>query len=44
MLLEVREDNAAARGLYAAAGFSEIARRPNYYRDAATAIVMEVAL
>ena len=30
--LEVRESNAAARGLYAARGFLEVARRPAYYR------------
>lgn len=29
--LEVREDNAAARRLYASAGFSEVGRRPDYY-------------
>lgn len=33
--LEVAEDNAAARALYAAVGFAEIGRRPGYYRDAA---------
>lgn len=43
ILLEVRDENEAARALYAAAGFVEIARRPRYYRDGATAIVMEVA-
>lgn len=31
--LEVRADNAAARGLYAAAGYAEIARLPAYYED-----------
>lgn len=30
-LLDVAEDNAPARALYAAAGFAEIARRPAYY-------------
>lgn len=30
--LEVRESNAAARGLYGARGFKEIGRRKNYYR------------
>jgi ribosomal-protein-alanine N-acetyltransferase len=29
--LEVAEDNAAARGLYAALGFAEIGRRRDYY-------------
>ncbi|MEK9970073.1 MAG: tRNA (adenosine(37)-N6)-threonylcarbamoyltransferase complex dimerization subunit type 1 TsaB [Ferrovibrio sp.] len=33
--LEVAEDNAAARGLYADAGFVEVGRRRGYYRDAA---------
>jgi len=32
LLLEVAEDNDAARALYAAAGFTGIARRPAYYR------------
>jgi [ribosomal protein S18]-alanine N-acetyltransferase len=32
--LEVAEDNAAARALYAACGFFEAGRRPGYYRDA----------
>lgn len=41
LLLEVREDNAAALALYRGAGFAEISRRPRYYRDGATAIVME---
>ena len=30
--LEVRESNAAARALYAAHAFSEVGRRPRYYR------------
>lgn len=30
--LEVRESNAAARGLYQGLGFEPVARRPNYYR------------
>jgi ribosomal-protein-alanine N-acetyltransferase len=30
--LEVAEDNSAARGLYARAGFAEAGRRPAYYR------------
>jgi ribosomal-protein-alanine N-acetyltransferase len=30
--LEVRESNAAARGLYGSRGFKEIGRRKNYYR------------
>jgi len=42
LLLEVREGNAAAIAMYAAHGFVEIDRRPRYYRDGATAIVMRV--
>lgn len=44
LLLEVREDNEPALSLYASAGFDEIARRPRYYRDGATALVMERSL
>ncbi len=40
VLLEVREDNADALGFYLASGFDEIARRPRYYRDGATAVIM----
>lgn len=43
VLLEVREDNDAALGFYAARGFVELARRPRYYRDGSTAIVMELS-
>jgi len=32
LLLEVAEDNVAARALYEKLGFSEIGRRPSYYR------------
>ncbi|MGN6720981.1 MAG: ribosomal protein S18-alanine N-acetyltransferase [Marmoricola sp.] len=42
LLLEVREGNAAALAMYAAHGFVEIDRRPRYYRDGATAIVMRL--
>jgi ribosomal-protein-alanine N-acetyltransferase len=31
-LLEVAEDNMAARSLYAAEGFALVKRRPRYYR------------
>jgi ribosomal-protein-alanine N-acetyltransferase len=31
VFLEVADDNAAARALYAAAGFTQIGRRPGYY-------------
>lgn len=41
MLLEVREDNEAARGLYARAGFTELDRRLRYFRDGAAAVVLE---
>ena len=41
VLLEVREDNEAARRFYAQGGFVEIDRRPRYYRDGATAVVMQ---
>jgi ribosomal-protein-alanine N-acetyltransferase len=40
MLLEVRADNADALGFYAARGFVEVDRRPRYYRDGATAVVL----
>ena len=33
LVLEVAENNAAARGLYAGAGFAEVGRRPGYYRQ-----------
>jgi len=41
VLLEVREDNVGALAFYAARGFTELARRPRYYRDGATAVVLE---
>ena len=41
LLLEVREDNAGAVGFYEKHGFVELDRRPGYYRDGATAIVMQ---
>jgi len=44
LLLEVREDNAAALAFYAARGFIEIDRRPRYYRDGATAVVLRLPL
>jgi ribosomal-protein-alanine N-acetyltransferase len=34
VFLEVAEDNAAARALYARAGFVEAGRRPGYYAGA----------
>lgn len=44
VLLEVREDNVAALGFYARQGFVEVDRRPRYYRDGATAVVLRRAL
>jgi [ribosomal protein S18]-alanine N-acetyltransferase len=32
LLLEVRSDNVPAQALYAAAGFEQMSRRPDYYR------------
>jgi ribosomal-protein-alanine N-acetyltransferase len=40
MFLEVAEPNAAARALYAAAGFAEAGRRRRYYPDGADALVL----
>jgi ribosomal-protein-alanine N-acetyltransferase len=40
LLLEVREGNRDALALYAARGFVEIDRRPRYYSDGTTAVVM----
>ena len=44
LLLEVREDNDAALAFYARSGFSEIYRRPRYYADGATAVVLRLAV
>jgi ribosomal-protein-alanine N-acetyltransferase len=44
LLLEVRDDNADALGFYAARGFVEIDRRPRYYRDGTTAVVLRLPL
>ena len=44
MLLEVRADNTGALGFYAANGFVEVDRRPKYYRDGATAVVLRLPL
>ncbi len=41
MLLEVSGSNPAALALYAAEGFTEIARRARYYRDGSDAVVMQ---
>jgi ribosomal-protein-alanine N-acetyltransferase len=44
MFLEVAEGNAAARALYAAAGFAEVGRRRRYYPDGGDALVLRRAL
>ncbi|WP_205475273.1 ribosomal protein S18-alanine N-acetyltransferase [Nocardioides sp. SYSU D00038] len=44
LLLEVREDNAAALSFYGARGFVEVDRRRRYYRDGATAVVLRRGL
>jgi ribosomal-protein-alanine N-acetyltransferase len=44
LLLEVREDNAAALGFYAAREFVEVDRRPRYYADGTTAVVLRRGL
>ena len=44
LILEVREDNAAALAFYASRGFVEIDRRARYYRDGTTAIVLRLPL
>ena len=40
LLLEVREDNRTALAFYAGQGFIEIDRRPRYYSDGTTAVVL----
>jgi [ribosomal protein S18]-alanine N-acetyltransferase len=40
LLIEVREANDGALAFYAAHGFVEVDRRPRYYRDGTTAVVM----
>lgn len=44
MLLEVAEGNAAARALYAAAGFVQAGRRARYYADGGDALVLAADL
>jgi len=44
MLLEVSDGNEAGLRFYAAAGFEEIDRRPQYYRDGTDALVLQVLL
>lgn len=40
LFLEVSSDNAPARALYSAAGFSEVGRRARYYSDGTDALVL----
>jgi ribosomal-protein-alanine N-acetyltransferase len=44
LLLEVREDNRGALAFYAGQGFVEIDRRPRYYADGTTAVVLRLGL
>ena len=44
LLLEVREDNTGALAFYADRGFVEVDRRPRYYRDGTTAVVLRLPL
>jgi len=44
MFLEVSDRNAAARGLYAQAGFAEAGRRRRYYADGSDALILRRAL
>jgi [ribosomal protein S18]-alanine N-acetyltransferase len=44
LLLEVKETNAGALAFYERAGFVEIDRRPRYYRNGDTAIVLSLPL
>jgi ribosomal-protein-alanine N-acetyltransferase len=44
LLLEVRETNTGALAFYERAGFVEIDRRPRYYRDGTTAIILQMEL
>lgn len=44
LLLEVREDNPRARGLYERHGFEAIHRRKGYYRDGVDAVIMRKVL
>ncbi len=44
LLLEVAEDNEAARALYGKLGFAEIGRRPSYYRRGAGAMAGAIVL
>jgi ribosomal-protein-alanine acetyltransferase len=43
MMLEVADTNEPALGFYAASGFTEVARRRDYYGSGVDAVVMELA-
>jgi ribosomal-protein-alanine acetyltransferase len=43
MMLEVADTNEPALGFYVASGFTEVARRPDYYGSGVDAAVMELA-
>lgn len=45
VLLEVRPSNAAARRLYEKLGFSEVGRRPDYYREPSEdALILKISI
>ncbi|AKS45067.1 ribosomal-protein-alanine N-acetyltransferase [Octadecabacter temperatus] len=44
IFLEVAEDNIPALAIYTRCGFTEISRRPKYYKNGATAICMKIEL
>lgn len=44
VFLEVSSGNQPARGLYAAAGFRQVGRRPHYYPDRSDALVLRADL
>ena len=41
LFLEVRESNMPAINLYQKYGFTQVGKRPKYYRDGETALVMK---